>query len=362
MRSFSIALAAALALVACTQGARIDCTVSDAPGSQLMVRQLDLNTYKLIDSVRTDASGRMRCTVPVKEGEPEFVYIFYKDTRIASLLLQKGDNVKVVTDTLGHASVSGSPESEALASVEASAAAFGAAMAAASGPSELAQTYISHYRECVKYVMEHSHSLTVVPVLFEQLDAATPVFSQYTDAILFRQTADSLEAVYPNSRYVKALQKEASRREDALTMKNMIEGAESMGFPDLELSDVTGIKMRLSQVESKAVLLHFWDSSDADAKMFNLDVLLPVWEKWHDKGLEVYAVDVNPDKSGWASVVKAQKLPWINVNDGLGAVQAVNLYKVQEVPTSFLLVDGNLSSAYINGKAALESELGKVLK
>lgn len=362
MRSFSIVIAAALALVACTQGARIDCTVSDAPRSQLVVRQLDMNTYKLVDSVRTDASGRMHCLVPVKAGEPEFVYVFYKDTRVASLLLEKGDKVKVVTDTLGHASITGSPESENLAAVEAAAASFGATMAATSDPSELAQAYIAHYRESMRYVMEHSRSLTVVPVLFEQLDAATPVFSQYTDAILFRQTADSLAMVYPNSRYVKAIEKEAERRENALKMRNMIAGAASMGYPDLEMPGITGNKVQLSGVESKAVLVHFWDSSDAEAKMFNLDVLVPVWEKWHGRGLEIYAIDVNPDKSVWASVVKAQKLPWINVNDGLGGVQAVNLYNVQAVPASFLLVDGDLSSATIKGKESLEKELAAVLK
>ena len=362
MRSFSVVLAAALLLAACTPGARVDCTVAQAPDTWLHVRQLDMNSYTLVDSVRTNAQGHMHCNVPVKKGEPEFVYIFYKDTKIASLLLEQGDKVAVVTDTLGHATVSGSPESEALAGIEASAAAFGAAMNATSDPTELAQTYIAHYRECVRYVMQHPYSLTVVPVLFEQLDAATPVFSQYTDAILFRNTADSLATVYPESRYVKALDKEAARRENALAMQSMIANASSMGYPDLEMPGITGNKEKLSAIESKAVLVHFWDSSDADAKMFNLDVLMPVWDKWHGRGLEIYAVDVNPDKSGWASVVKAQKLPWVNVNDGLGAASAVSLYNVTEVPRSYLLVDGDLSSASINGKESLEIELGRVLK
>lgn len=362
MRSFSIVLAAAFVLAACTPGARVDCTVADAPGAKLIVSQLDMNSFKLIDSVVTDASGRARFNVPVNEGEPEFVYVFYKNSKIASLLLQKGDKVTVQTDTLGHASITGSPESEALAGIEASSAAFAAAMASVSDPSELAQTYVSYYRERVRYVLEHSKSLTVVPVLFEQLDEATPVFSQYTDAILFRQTADSLAMVYPNSRYVKALEKEASRRENALSMRSMIAGADSMGYPDVEMPDTKGNKVKLSDIQTKAFLVHFWDSSNADQKMFNLDVLLPVWEKWHGKGLEVYAIDVNPDKSGWASVVKAQKLPWINVNDGLGAIQAVNLYNVQAVPSSFLVADGDLVSGIITGKESLEKALGSVLK
>lgn len=362
MRNFSIVLAAVLAIAACTNGARVDCTVSDAPGSTVFVRQLDMNSYKLIDSVRTDASGRMHCTVPVKAGEPEFVYLFHNDTRIASLLLERGDRVSVVTDTLGHATVSGSPESEALAGTEAASARFAAAMLSTEDPSELARIYIDHYRESMRYVLEHPHSLTVVPVLFEQLDAATPVFSQYTDAILFRRAADSLAAVYPDSRYVKALDKEAARRQGELTLQGMISGAGQAGYPDVEMPDNTGNRKSISGLGSKAVIVHFWDSSIAENKMFNLEVLLPLWDKWHDRGLDIYAVDVNPDKSGWASVVKAQQLPWVNVNDGLGAVQAVNLYNVQAVPSSYLIVDGDLSAAVLSGEKSLEAELARVLK
>ena len=72
---------------------------------------------------------------------------------------------------------------------------------------------------------------------------------------------------------------------------------------------------------------------------------------------------MNPDKSAWASVVKAQKLPWINVNDGLGAASpSVMLYNVAEVPSSFLIADGVLGSAAIKGSGALSAELPRLLK
>lgn len=363
MRSFSLAaVLAALVAVSCTSGARIDIKVADAPGAPLVIRQLDLNTYKTLDTVRLNASGAARYSVPVKEGQPEFVYIFYKDRRIASLLLQAGDRVGVSADTLGRCEYTGSPESEALASLEAAAGRFGAAMEAASDPAELSRLYIDHYRESVRYVLSNQRSLTVIPVLFEQLDAATPVFSQYTDAILFRNTADTLKTVYPESRYVKALEKEASRRENALAMRNMVADAPELGYPDVTLPGLDGTKITLSEVDSKVVMLHFWDSSDAEQKMFNLDVLLPIWNKWNPRGFQIYAIDVNPDKSAWAAVMRGQKLPWINVNGARATVQAINLYNVSGTPTSFLLVDGQLSTTVINGSEALGKELARILK
>lgn len=362
MRSFKFLAAACLMLAACTPKARIDCSVAGAPDSQVEVKLLDVNVYKVLDTVKTDAAGRMRYAVDVKPGEPEFVYLFRNGTKIASLLLSEGEKAVVKADTLGVYEVEGSPESARLAEVEAMLARFTRAINATDDPREMTSQYLAYYRECVRYVMANSKSLTVIPVLYQQLDANTPVFSQFTDAIIFRQTLDSLKTVYPESRYVKALEKETERRENVLKMNSVLGNADEMGYPELNMPDIKGQKVQLSSIDAPAVLLHFWDSSDAENKMFNLDFLMPLWERWSGRGLQIYAVDVNVDKSGWASVVRAQNLPWINVNDGLGAASpSVTLYNVDTVPASFLLAGGELSTAATDAKS-LERELSRILK
>ncbi|MBR4809468.1 MAG: TlpA family protein disulfide reductase [Bacteroidales bacterium] len=360
MRNFSIVALAALLLAGCTSGARLNLNVPDAPGAKLVVTRLNVNSIELLDTVTTNSSGHAGYKVEVAEGQPEFVYVFYNGTKIASLLLQAGDAVSVTADTLGKYSVEGSPESAKLAGIEAAARRFGSAMLSTDDPAELARIYIEHYRESVKYVLSNQRSLTVIPVLYEQVDEATPLFSQYSDAILFRQTADTLKTVYPESPYVKALDKEASRREHAFSMHRIIGSAGESGFPDLSLSGIAGTPVTLSEIDAKAVLVHFWDSSDAAQKMFNLDVLLPLWKKWHDRGFEIYAIDINSDKAVWASVVRAQELPWVNVNGGRGNVHALSLYNVGSLPASFLLLDGTLSSAVLDTKS-LEKELAAAL-
>lgn len=363
MRSFRIFLPVVLLIAACSPKARIDCTVAQAPGARIAVRQLDMNTYKVLDTVKTDASGRMHYSIAVKNGDPEFVYLFYKDTKIASLLLEEGSHVKVQADTLGNFEVEGSPESLSLRDRELAYARFQKALDSTMDPSELSRIFIAHYRDDLKYVMENSGSLTVVPVMFEMLDQYTPVFNQHTDAILFRKVCDTLKTVYPGSRYVKALQKETERRENALQLKFMVDSAEQRGYPEIVMPDTNGERRSLSEVDARAILLHFWNSSDAAHKMFNLDVLLPEWERWHEKGFEIYAVDVNPDKSAWASVVKAQKLPWINVNDGRGwSSSSVMLFNVTETPASYLLTDGSMTTTDLGGKSALDKELQSLLK
>ena len=363
MRSFSAVLAAAVVLAACTPKAQIDCTVAQAPSSQVIVKQLDMNVYKVLDTVKTNAAGRFRYSLEVKEGQPEFIYLFRGDTKIASLLLSAGDKVSVTADTLGAFEVQGSPESVRLRDNEKAYGRFLSVMDSTSDPKALYAAFVEHYRANTRYVMENAGSLTVVPLLFEQLDAYTPVFCQYSDAILFRKACDSLKTVYPQSRYVRALEKETERRENAMKMQYLVENASAKGYPDISLPDVNGRRTPLSEVESRAILLHFWDSSDATHKMFNLDVLKDIWNKWHDRGFDIYAVDVNPDKAAWAAVVKAQELPWINVNDGRGiASSAVMLYNVESIPASFLLVDGNLSASSLDGAVALDKELQRLLK
>jgi hypothetical protein len=70
---------------------------------------------------------------------------------------------------------------------------------------QLGKVYIDYYRSRVLYIMQNSRSLTVVPVLFQSLTETLPVFGQATDAIHFNNAADTLETVYPDSKYVKAL-------------------------------------------------------------------------------------------------------------------------------------------------------------
>lgn len=365
MRSYKIVLLGLCALVAsCAKpSARIEGTLTDAPGKQVIVKMLDINNYKVLDSVKTDAAGRYSYKVPVQEGQPEFVYLFYGDTRISSLLLQKGDDVKVVTDTLGHGSVVGSVESERLQEVERKFAEFLHEAERAEDNATFNRSYIQYYREAVKYVMSNPYSLTVVPVLFQNVNSDLPVFSQTTDALHFRNALDSLVTVYPDSKYVKALERETTRREGVLGFDSMLSTATEAAYPDITSKDVNGNEVSLHNLDSKAIILFFWTVTDAESKILNQETYKPVYEDYHDKGLEIFAVSLDTDKAAWASVVRSQELPWVNVNDGLGAASpAATYYNITSLPQAFLILDGEIVNRKIEGEKALRRELDKVLK
>lgn len=367
---------AALTVISCGKTARIEGTIAEAPSDTVVVKMLEINTYRTLDTLTTSAAGKFSCKVDVAEGQPEFIYLFHGDTKIASLLLQTGDKVFVTADTKGNYSVEGSEESVKLQGVEKDFSEFMARFVSIVGKSEgkdvadvkavsrkLSGEYIAYYRKAIKYITENSHSLTVVPVFFQKINPNFPVFSRRTDAILMAATCDSLKTVYPESRYVKALEKEAARRMETLDMETKLSLAEEMNFPDLQMPDINGTKAVLSEVNAKVTMLHFWAPDDTKQVLMNTEVLKPVYEKYHSLGFEIYEVGITVDKVNWATVVRNQKLPWINVCDGLGtASPSLSYYNVGSLPIAYLISDGALVEEVVSDEASLRNYLDRKLK
>lgn len=367
--------AAALLAAACTPTAKVEMTLDSAPSSEVVVKLLNINQYEVLDTLKTDASGKFSYKVNVEEGQPEFVYVYYKDKRVASLLLEAGDKVNVSADTLGNYTVQGSEESSRLALVEQeySAAlkrlqALAVQMETASDEQmaslrqALAKEYVTYYRQCVKYILENSRSLTAVPVLYQNFGPELPVFSQNTDAIHFVNVADSLALAYPQSKYVRALRKEAERRYGYMELEAKLRTVSPVGFPDIVLPDINAQQVRLSEVDSKVIMLFFWDPSNANQKMFNLDILESLHNDYHEKGFEIYQVALTTDKAAWAQIVKKQNLPWINVCDRLGAAsQYVTTYNIPVLPATYIIADGELVDGEIVDEKSLRRLLDQLL-
>lgn len=365
MKSFRLTwiLLAVLAAAACTPKATIKGTLEGAPQDKVVVKLLDLNNYVVLDTLKTDASGNYSCKVKLEKDQPEFVYLYHGDTKIASLLLQAGDAVTVKSDLKGNYTLEGSEESLKLQQVEKDYNDFLSSVSSMTETADVVKAYVNYYRQCLRYITQNPHSLTVVPVMFQTMEGDAPIFSQTTDAIRFRNAADSLLSVYPNSKYAKALSREADNRLKLMDLSGRLDSASEIGFPDIELPDVSGKKVRLSSVDAKVVFLYFWTSQVSGQTLFNIDLMKPLYQDFHDKGLEIYAVCVDADKALWASVVRNQELKWINVNDGLGVASPVlPLYNVTSVPVLYVIEDGNVSTVEANTEAELRNYLKKALK
>lgn len=80
--------------------------------------------------------------------------------------------------------------------------------------------------------------------------------------VYYRTVAEALEQSYPDSPYLQSLLAEITRMDARISLTSRISEA---GYPDLELSDIYGKKVRLSSLTGKVVLLDFWSANWATA-------------------------------------------------------------------------------------------------
>ena len=360
--------------------ARISLTVKGAPDStEVVVSRLAMNEIQVLDTLYT-SQGKASCEVSVYAGSPEFIYLSYGDGQTVPLLLQDRDRVSVTASWNGAgATVEGSEESLLMLEVDSVINAFKAAFDAGttellaaeeSGDQaevsrlkrELGALYVRCKQDAIKYIYAHPKSMSVIPVLYMRTSDGLPVFSQATDALIMERVYDSLRTVYPASPYLVSLADEVSLRLNAMEIQNRMASAEEVDFPEIVLSDVNGRQQSLTSLRGKVVILMFWDASNVEQRVYNSDLKI-LYDKYRGRGLEIYQVGLNSDKTAWAMQVKEQELPWISVCDpAAGASVSAMLYNVTQLPTMYVISkDGSIESKNVFDMRLLESEISRLL-
>lgn len=184
------------------------------------------------------------------------------------------------------------------------------------------------------------------------------LFNGSGDAIYYRTVADALEERYPESPYLASLRSEIAQLDAMQTLSAEI--VES-GFPDLEISNMYGKKVRLSSLKGAVVLVDFWSPSLGNSNALNAD-LKELYDKYHDRGFEVYQVAIETSKPVWINTVQEQRLPWISVCDLRGESSlALTLYNIRKLPANYLIDrKGDIVAKDLYG-TSLEEQLDKLL-
>ena len=132
-------------------------------------------------------------------------------------------------------------------------------------------------------------------------------------------------------------------------------------FPEISQPDMYGKTQNLSDLEGKVILLHFWSATIGNSNTLNAD-LKEIYQKYNDKGFEIYQVAVDTSKALWINTVQEQQLPWISVCDFQGSNSpAVGAYNVTALPTNFLIDrTGNIAGKNLSGEK-LEQAIKKII-
>lgn len=309
----------------------------------------------IIDSVVTNKSGHFNLKVELPNGEASF-YNLQCEGRKIPLILAPGDKavVKSLPGLIDGYTVSGSTESElvrevknilgfGVAKLDSLATLYNKTTAKALQESinkEYSATYLDIKRKQIEFIITNSGSLAAIYALNQRLPNDNVLFNGKNDIIYFRQVAEEVEKNYPTSPYLASLKEAITQYDNQVILGKKIEEAmgNPAGYPEIELPDIKGKMQSLTAIqEGKVVLLDFWSMAEENIS-FRQAELKEFYDKYHDKGFEIYQVCVDAAQPEWIQVMQMQKLPWVSVCDFKGVSSpAVALYGVAGVPYNYLI-------------------------
>jgi peroxiredoxin len=198
----------------------------------------------------------------------------------------------------------------------------------------------------VNYLLANKNDLAVLMFL--------DIFPRDKHATLHQEVAKALYAKYPEHPIVA----ERYRVETSPATSTSI-GAMA---PELAFENPDGKIMKLSDLKGKVVLLDFWAAWCRPCRQENPNVVA-AYNKYRDKGFEVFSVSLDRDKASWVKAIKDDGLIWPNHVSDLGywQSQGAKVYGVNSIPATFLIgKDGRIIAKNLRG-AALENALKELL-
>lgn len=382
MKKILVTIAAASLLLAC--GSDKDVTIEGefaACGNKTVNLEMETAAgVEVVTSVKTDEKGCFEMELDLPNGEPT-LYTLRCEGRIVPLIVSSGEEVEVssLPGLIDGYTVKGSKESSLVREVK-NILGFGKAKldslatlhtqtTAKELQSAIAMEYTKEFhnvkRQQIEFIVKNSGSLAAIYALYQRLPGDEVLFDAEKDIVYYRMVAEAVEKNYPTSPYLATLKAEIEAYETQVVLNQKIEEAMQAPapFPEIAIPDRYGNPRSLTEVQKgKVVLLDFWSITDESAPFRQADYK-ELYERYHDRGFEIYQVSVDTYRPDWLKVVMDQELPWISVCDFQGAASpAVVLYGVTNVPCSYLLdKEGNIVAINAYGEN-LKKELRKLFR
>ncbi len=161
-----------------------------------------------------------------------------------------------------------------------------------------------------------------------------------------------------------ATQKSLSEAQPVMAAKLQLVGKSLPGAhaPEVAGVDINGKPLALSEVlgKNKLMLVVFWSSDCPHCKM-EMPHVVELYQKYHDKGLDIFAASTEPHEEKWKQYVTNNKLTWYNIKLSEESPAHAD-YFIQFTPT-FVIMDnkGTILRRYI-GMPDLDGIISKALE
>ena len=354
---------AVLSFGSCTEKKfNINGTITQAKDSVLYLENMSLNGPKAVDSVKLDENGNFEFKQKAPDA-PEF-YRLRIANQMVNLAVDSTESitVKAAYPTMSaNYEVSGSEECTKIRDLAYMQLALQRQVTAIANSPTLGVEAVEDsvtkvlevYKNKVKlnYIFKEPMKAYSYYALFQTIvlgNANILIFnprSSKDDVKVFAAVATSWDTYFPKAerglnlhniaiegmKNVRIAEKNARQTISADKVK-------VAGVIDIALTDNHGRVRKLTDLKGKVVLLDF-QAFAAEGSLKRIMMMREIYNKYHDRGFEIYQVSFDPEEHFWKT--KTAALPWVSVWDENGTRSAVLAqYNVQTLPT-FFLIDRN---------------------
>ncbi|MBK8881509.1 MAG: AhpC/TSA family protein [Bacteroidales bacterium] len=358
--------------------------VNPVKGNYIYLDELLSSEMKSVDSVKIPEDGTFSFKREIKS--PAFYVLKIDDRNFLTMLLTPGEKLKLNSnyDSLNYpVSVTGSEGTELMTEYNRKLRNTIGKLTSLSNiyrqnvnnPNlplviqsldSIAQTYLDDINSYTKsYIDNNSTSLVSLIALYQQVAPNVYVLNPSKDYKYYLKVDSTLTILYPDYEPVKTLHEQVrellSEAETQEVKTNPAgEGAEA---PDIVLPSPQGDTIKLSSTRGSVVLLDFWASWCSPCRQENPN-LVQAYNTYHRKGFQIYQVSLDKTKEAWMKGIEDDQLgKWIHVSDiKYWNSQAAKLYKIESIPSNFLLDrQGRIIATNLRGEA-LQTKLAELFK
>jgi len=198
----------------------------------------------------------------------------------------------------------------------------------------------------IKEFAENNNSSVVAPFIMMN-------YSYLFELNDLESVAQKLDPVISDSKYTTSLN-------NRINILKRVEVGQP--YVDFTLNDPEGNPLPLSSVVGgKYLLIDFWASWCRPCRAENPNVVA-AYQKFHDKGFDVFGVSLDRDHDKWVEAIKQDNLTWSHVSDlKYWGNEAAKLYGVQSIPHNVLLSpEGTIIAKNLRGEE-LQKKLTELL-
>ncbi|MDR0845843.1 MAG: AhpC/TSA family protein [Tannerella sp.] len=343
-------------MIACKQSPEFEVkgVVAEADGQTMYLENVGLSSVVLMDSIKLNASGKFAFKKPSPE-YPDFYRLRLNQQHI-NFAIDSTETISIVADAGTFATsytMEGSENGLAikeitLAQLDANQALtrlrkdFDGGIISDSSYQRCALDAIEEYKTVAKkYIYTKPGSTASYFALFQQVSGML-FFDLYdkSDSRAYGAVATSYNHFYPESPRAKHLYNLAIQSLKALRSERGIDwdniATKEVDYLDIELPDVMGNKIKLSEVSKDKVVILNFTAYQMEWSLELNQILNTAYTKYHEKGLEVYQISLDSDLHLWKNV--ASNMPWDCVRDPQSVYsQLAATYNIRQLPVIFLI-------------------------